>query len=183
MLWVRPAMIEFGMGTDVSPHWRTCCIFLNSYNLNNMCMNYTLYLKLLIWLKKLDREIQSFNLRRNRLKMIFLFENFSFSYVLWFTIISHFNWFMFQKLILVQIVRVIFFPKGRNRYKWFLYKNIFTKFIEWIVINYWFKHLLNCNISAILVAIIKLINISKEKQIGYYLIRYMKEKIIILNWS
>jgi hypothetical protein len=25
-------------------------------------------------------------------------------------------------------------------------------------INYWFKHLLNCNISAILVAIIKLIN-------------------------
>jgi len=33
-------------------------------------------------------------------------------------------------------------------------------------INYWFKHSLNCNISAILVAIIKLINISKEKQIG-----------------
>ena len=29
-------------------------------------------------------------------------------------------------------------------------------------INYWFKHLLNCNISAILVAIIKLINISIE---------------------
>ena len=29
-------------------------------------------------------------------------------------------------------------------------------------INYWFKHLLNCNISAILVAIINLINISKE---------------------
>jgi len=26
-------------------------------------------------------------------------------------------------------------------------------------INYWFKHLLSCNISAILVAIIKLINI------------------------
>jgi hypothetical protein len=48
-------------------------------------------------------------------------------------------------------------------------------------INYWFKHLLNCNISAILVAIIKLINISKEKQIGYYLIRYIKQKIIILN--
>ena len=42
-------------------------------------------------------------------------------------------------------------------------------------INYWFKHLLNCNISAILVAIIKLINISKEKQIGY-LIRYIKQK-------
>jgi len=34
-------------------------------------------------------------------------------------------------------------------------------------INYWFKNLLNCNISAILVAIIKLINISKEKQIGF----------------
>jgi len=50
-------------------------------------------------------------------------------------------------------------------------------------INYWFKHLLNCNISAILVGIIKLINISKEKQIGYYLIRYIKQKIIILNWS
>jgi len=48
-------------------------------------------------------------------------------------------------------------------------------------INYWFKHLLNFNISAILVAIIKLINISKEKQIGYYLIRYKKQKIIILN--
>jgi len=27
-------------------------------------------------------------------------------------------------------------------------------------INYWFKYLLNCNISAVLVAIIKLINIS-----------------------
>jgi len=26
-------------------------------------------------------------------------------------------------------------------------------------INYWFKHLLNCNISAILVAIIKLIDV------------------------
>jgi hypothetical protein len=44
-------------------------------------------------------------------------------------------------------------------------------------INYWFKHLLNCNISAILVAIIKLINISKEKQIGYYLIRYIKQLV------
>ena len=30
--------------------------------------------------------------------------------------------------------------------------------------NYWFKDLLNSNISAILVAIIKLINISKEEQ-------------------
>jgi len=48
-------------------------------------------------------------------------------------------------------------------------------------INYWFKHLLNFNISAILVAIIKLINISKDKQIGYYLIRNIKQKIIILN--
>ena len=48
-------------------------------------------------------------------------------------------------------------------------------------INYWFKHLLNCNIWAILVAIIKLINISKEKQISYYLIRYIKQKIMILN--
>jgi hypothetical protein len=65
-------------------------------------------------------------------------------------------------------------------------------YIYWIVvdilnllsetkINYWFKHLLNCNISAIPVAIIKLINISKEKQIGYNLIRYIKQKIIILN--
>jgi len=44
-------------------------------------------------------------------------------------------------------------------------------------INYWLKRLLNCNISAILVAIIKLIKISKEKQIGYYLIRYIKQKI------
>jgi len=48
-------------------------------------------------------------------------------------------------------------------------------------INYWFKHLLNWNISVILVAIIKLINISKEKQKSYYLIRYIKQKIIILN--
>jgi hypothetical protein len=48
-------------------------------------------------------------------------------------------------------------------------------------INDWFKHLLNCNISAILVAIIKLINISKEKQMGYFLIRYIKQKVIILN--
>jgi len=44
-------------------------------------------------------------------------------------------------------------------------------------INYWFKHLLNCNISAILVFIIKLINISKEKQISYYLIRYIKQNV------
>jgi hypothetical protein len=48
-------------------------------------------------------------------------------------------------------------------------------------INYWFKYLLYCNISAILVAIIKLINISKEKQISYYLIRYINQKILILN--
>ncbi len=49
-------------------------------------------------------------------------------------------------------------------------------------INYWFKHLLNCNISAILVAIIELINISKEKQISYYhLIRNINK--IVLNRS
>jgi len=44
-------------------------------------------------------------------------------------------------------------------------------------INYWFKHLLNYNISTILVAIIELINMSREKQISYYLIRYIKQKI------
>jgi hypothetical protein len=38
----------------------------------------------------------------------------------------------------------------------------------------------NCNISAILVAIIKLINISKEKQISYNLIRYIKQNNIKL---
>jgi hypothetical protein len=69
--------------------------------------------------------------------------------------------------------------------QYFYYENI--EITCWIVvvilnllsetkINYWFKHLLNCNISAILVAIIKLINISKEKQISYYLIRYIKQK-------
>ena len=37
-------------------------------------------------------------------------------------------------------------------------------------LNYWFENLLNCNISAILVAVIKLINIHPSKKIKLLLI-------------
>jgi hypothetical protein len=57
---------------------------------------------------------------------------------------------------------------------------MFLNLLSEMKINYWFKHLLNCNISAILVAINKLINISKEKHISYYLIRYIKQHLYTL---
>jgi hypothetical protein len=66
--------------------------------------------------------------------------------------------------------------KLKSSFKLAGYKIITFSLLSETKINYWFKHLLNCNISAILVAIIKLINISKEKLISYYLIRYIKQK-------
>jgi len=56
----------------------------------------------------------------------------------------------------------------------------FERFLSFM--NFHSHLIVHVNVQrTILVAIIKLINISKEKQIGYYLIRYIKQKIIILN--